>query len=58
MAEEIPIEEVARLLSWRVSILEQAIIDADKFPMPLKCRKLLLDALEYDHPSKTKKPAK
>ena len=49
------LEEMNDYLDWRIAILEQAIIDADKFPMPLAARTILREALKRDDPNK---PAK
>jgi hypothetical protein len=52
------LQEIADMLCWRVSVLEQAIIDADKFPMALDARTILRTALENDHPPQAKKRAR
>jgi len=45
----LPIEKVCDELEQRVHELEQAIIDADKYPMPLELRQNLKKALGGYH---------
>lgn len=52
------VQEICDMLDWRVSVLEQAIIDADKFPMALKARTILKTALENDVPPKPERKSK
>lgn len=52
---ECTLEKMNDFLDWRVSVLEQAIIDADKFPMPLAARTILREALEKDEPERKRR---